>query len=108
MLRKVTKTCSTRASTVQDSQTGDLSAIALIVPLACESEQVGDGFPALTMTPLLPLLKKPTKQELPQPLSQMVVNIAVQWNVLRKRNRENRMASLKDAKNPIGGPQLEH
>ncbi len=84
MLRKVTKTCVTRAAAVQPSQTGDLSTTTFIVPLASESEQVGGGFPAFTMTPPLPLLEKPTKQELPQPVSPMAANIAAQLKVFRR------------------------
>jgi hypothetical protein len=55
---------------------------------------VGAGFPAFTMTTPLPLLEKPTKQELPQPVSPMAVNIATQLNLLRRRQRENRMDLL--------------
>ena len=84
MLRRVTQTCFTRAAAVQDSQTGDLSATAFTIPVPCESEQVGAGFPAFTMMPPLPLLEKPTKQELPHPLSPKAVNIAAQRNAFRR------------------------
>src|SRR5215472_3417446 len=99
----VTNTCSTRASAVQVSQTADLSATALIPARACGSEQGGGGFPDFTTTTPLPLLKKPTKQELAQPAKLIAAMIAPQRTRFRRPALSNRMDLLRVA----GGQLIE-
>src|SRR6516225_5681126 len=92
---RVTNTCSTRASAVQVSQTADLSATALIAPLACGSEQGGGGFPAFTTTVPVLLLKTPTKQELAQPAKPITAIIAPQRKRFRRPALTNHIDLLR-------------
>src|SRR5271165_6750737 len=56
------------------------------------------------MTPLLPLLEKPTKQELPQPARTMAANIAAQRNTYRRLQRENHMDCAPHIRRSVEAP----
>jgi hypothetical protein len=54
-----------------------------IMPMPWDSEQAGGGFATVIVAVPLPLLEMPTKQELPQPATQMAAKTQKQENISR-------------------------